>query len=192
MNLAYEEEQVLLDHHTGDPLQRQFLQLNPEGKVPILVDGQRVLRQSLAIMEYLDESYPNTARLLLGNNRDRNRIRGLSQLINSDIAPLVCPRTLRQMANQLGLDEERIAGWRNRCLHTGMAALEALMEDNPASRVFSHADTPSMADICLVAQFHPLEQIYAAEERYPTISRIYHACLALPAFGEAIARHDSA
>ena len=190
--LPYEEEQVLIDHRTGDPLQRQFLQLNPEGKVPILIDGQRILRQSLAIMEYLDESYPDTHPLLPGNNRDRNRIRALSQLISSDIAPLTCPRNLLQMANELGLDDQRIDGWREHCLHRGMAALEAVMEDNPASRVYSHADTPSMADVCLVAQFHPLEQIHAAHARYPTISRIYHNCMELAEFREAIAKHGSA
>jgi maleylacetoacetate isomerase len=190
--MAYEEEQVMLDHRTGDPVQRQFLQLNPEGKVPILVDGQRVLRQSLAIMEYLDESYHSMPALLPGNNRDRNRIRALSQLIACDIAPLTCTRNLRHMENELGLEDERISAWRNHCLHRGMAALEALMEDNPASHVYSHADIPSMADVCLTAQFYPLEQIHAAEERYPTISRIYHTCLELPAFSEAIARHGFA
>jgi maleylpyruvate isomerase len=73
-----------------------------------------------------------------------------------------------------------------------MASLEALMENNPASRVYSHADTPSMADVCLVAQFNPLKQIHAAQERYPTISRIYHNCVELAAFREAIAQHGSA
>ena len=190
--LAYEEEQVLLDHRTGDPIQRQFLQLNPEGKVPVLVDGQRVLRQSLAIIEYLDESYPTTHSLLPGNNRDRSRIRALSQLITSDIAPLTCPRTLLHMANHLGVDDARIDAWRNHWLHEGMTALESVMEDNPASCVYSNSDLPSMADICLVAQFYPLEDIPAAKERYPTVSRIYNACMELPAFTEAIARQSAA
>lgn len=189
--LNYEEETVLIDQVSGDPLQRQFLQLNPEGKVPVLVDGQRVLRQSIAIMEYLDESYPAGTALLPGNNRDRSRIRALSQLIASDIAPHTSYCTQCRLESQLGLEEDRLKAWRNHCLHAGMSALETMMEDNPASHVYSNADVPSMADICLVAEFHPLESIHAAAERYPTVSRIYQACMELPAFQAAVAKHGS-
>lgn len=187
--LKYEEETVEMAGDNSDPIQPEFLELNPEGSVPVLVDGQRILVQSLAIMEYLDESYDGPC-ILPGNNRDRSRIRGLSELIATDIAPLVSYRRLRQLETVLGLEEDQLETWRNHALNRGMNALEAMMADNPASLRFSNSDIPSMADICLVAEFHPMDQIPGASERYPTISRIYRSCMELPGFRDALSKHN--
>ena len=180
-DLPYEPEYVLLNRDTGEEQSPEYLGLNPLGMVPTLVDGHRIYRQSLSILEYLEDVYPIPS-ILPGSSRDRERIRSLSQVIATDIEPLTNPRIRAYMMDRLGLREEQCARWNQHWIHKGLQALEKLMEDNPGTTRFCHGDLPTMADICLVSQAHGYEQQGWDLDQYPTIARIYRNCMNLSAF----------
>jgi len=179
--LEYESEYVSLNKTTGDIRTPEYLEMNPQGMVPTLVEGRRVYRQSLAILEYLDEVYPHPS-ILPGNSRDRERIRSLSQVIVRDIDPLTEPRVIAYLKQDLELGNKACKTWAKHWYDEGMQALERLMADNPATSRFCHGDIPTMADICLVPQVKMAESLGWPLSTYPTIARIYHRCLELEAF----------
>lgn len=180
-DLPYEPEYVLLNNDTGEQMTPEYLELNPLGMVPTLIDGQRVYRESLSILEYLEDVYPVPS-ILPGSSRDRERIRSLSQVIATDVEPLTNPRILAFLKDKLDMDDERCAQWGQHWIHKGLQALEKLMENNPATARFCHGDLPTMADICLVSQVHGYEQQGWDLAQYPTIAKIYFNCMELAAF----------
>jgi maleylacetoacetate isomerase len=177
-------------HHLRRNEQRapEFLALNPQGLVPVLEDEGDVLTQSLAIIEYLEETRPNPP-FLPGHPGDRARVRGLAQLIACDIHPLNNLRVLRYLRSPLGQDEATVATWFNHWIAEGFAALEALLADDDRTGRFCHGDQPGLADICLVPQIVRSEIYRLDLTPYPTLSRIYANCMALDAFRRA---HPSA
>jgi maleylacetoacetate isomerase len=179
--LPHESEYFDVDDRDGLIHDPDYREINPQGVVPTLGEGYRRYRQSIAIMEYLEECYP-TPPILPGSSRDRERIRSLSQLIVSDIAPLTGPRALAYLKTSLGLDEEGCKSWIWYWSEQGLAALESLLKDNPATTNYCHGDLPTMADICLVSQVHGFEQHGWRLETFPTIERIYRTCMELDAF----------
>ena len=183
-SLAYEPEFIYLEDDTGADRRPEYLSLNPQGMVPTLIDGYRVYRQSLAILEYLEEGYPEP-RILPGSNRDRERIRSLSQVIVTDTDPLTSPRVLAHLREKLGLDEGACDDWVRHWVHESLTALEAFMVDNPATSRYCHGDVVTMADICLVSQVYDIEHQGWDLSPYPTIERIYRNCMAIDAFVDA-------
>ena len=177
-------------HHLRRNEQRapEFLALNPQGLVPVLEDEGDVLTQSLAIIEYLEETRPNPP-FLPGHPGDRARVRGLAQLIACDIHPLNNLRVLRYLRSPLGQDEATVVTWFNHWIAEGFAALEALLADDDRTGRFCHGDQPGLADICLVPQIVRSEIYRLDLTPYPTLSRIYANCMALDAFRRA---HPSA
>ena len=188
-DLPYEPEFVLLSEGTGEQLTPEYLELNPLGMVPTLIDGQRVYRQSLSILEYLEDVYPVPS-ILPGSSRDRERIRSLSQVIATDVEPLTNPRILAFLKDRFGLNDESCAQWGRHWIHKGLQALEKLMENNPATSRFCHGDLPTMADICLVSQVHEYEQQGWDLEQYPTVARIYFNCMELEPFTATAPRYQ--
>lgn len=180
-NLPYRPEFLALDPKTGGIDAPEYRLLNPLGSVPTLVDGQRVYRQALAIIEYLEEVYPDPA-LLPGDSRDRERIRALSHLIVRDIDARTDPQVMAYLRNELKLKSKHCEEWTKHWVDQGMQALERLMEDNPATARFCHGDLPTMADICLVSQVYFLIRSGWSLEPYPTIAKVYHECMELDAF----------
>jgi maleylacetoacetate isomerase len=185
--IAYEPEFIALDRETGTDRSPEYLSLNPQGMVPTLIDGQRVYRKSLAILEYLEESYPSPS-ILPGSNRDRERIRSLSQVMVTDTSPLVSPRVLSHLREELGLGKGARKEWVRHWTAQSLEALESLMVDNPATSRYCHGDVVTMADICLVSQVYGLVQQGWDLSAYPTIDRIYHNGMDLPAFADAAPR----
>ena len=173
-------------HHLRRNEQRapDYLALNPQGLVPVLDDDDDVLIQSLAIIEYLEETHPNPP-FLPGHPGDRARVRGLAQLIACDIHPIDNLRVLRYLRNPLGHDEAAVQAWYNHWIAEGFAAFEALIAEDDRTGAFCHGDEPGLADICLVPQVVNSQNYTLDLTPYPTIRRIYDRCMALEPFQRA-------
>ncbi|MEJ8475234.1 maleylacetoacetate isomerase [Roseibium algae] len=171
-------------HHLRHGEQRAdaYLALNPQGLVPSLElpDGT-VLTQSLAIIEYLDETVPEPP-LLPADAKNRARVRSLAQMIACEIHPVNNLRILKHLRQTFGADDAAVAGWFRFWVAETFAALEQQLADSGATGTFCHGEMPSLADICLVAQVANNGRFDVPMEPYPTISRIYETCMALPAF----------
>jgi maleylacetoacetate isomerase len=179
--LDWQPEVVWLtkDEHRGD----EYRALNPQALVPTLVDGETVLNQSLAIIEYLDETRPERP-LLPAEPAARARVRSLSLLVASEIHPLNNLRVLRHLEHGLGLDQERIGDWYRHWCDEGLAAFERQLADGRAGR-YCHGDTVTMADVCLVPQIFNARRFRTQVERYPRTMEIFDACMKLEAFRRA-------
>ncbi len=180
--LAYDAAFVHL--RRNDQTRSDYLSVNPQGLVPALEDDGRVLIQSLAIIEYLDETHPDPP-LLPQNAADRARVRALADIVACDIHPINNLRVLRYLIHELGRSEGDIAGWYNHWIAAGFTALEPLLADDPRTGAFCHGDRPGLADIVLVPQIVNAERYQLDMAPYPTISRIHQSCMQLSAFKDA-------
>ncbi len=161
-----------------------YLALNPQALVPTLIDGDAVLTQSLAIVEYLDETHPEPA-LLPADAVGRARVRALAQIVASDIHPLNNLRVLNYLTEDLGLSEVDKTRWYRHWIAKGFSSLEAMLANNPDTGMFCHGEKPGLADICLVPQVYNAQRFDCDLSPYPTVTSINDACLSLPAFGNA-------
>jgi maleylacetoacetate isomerase len=158
-----------------------YLRVNPQGLVPTLQDGDRTLIQSLAIIEYLDEVYPEPP-LLPKHPADRARVRALAEIVACDIHPINNLRVLRYVTHSLGHDEAAIAAWYNHWIDAGFRAFEGLLADDPRTGSFCFGDTPGLADITLVPQVVNAERYRLDLAPYPTITRVFENCMKLEPF----------
>ena len=162
-----------------------YLSVNPQGLVPALVLGDgTMIAQSLAIIEYLDETVPEPP-LLPADAKGRARVRMLSQVIACDIHPVNNLRVLNALRSRFGTDDAAIADWFRHWVREGFEPLEAMLRDAPQTGTFCHGEAPGMADICLVAQVTSNTRFAVDMAPYPTITRINAACTELPAFKAA-------
>jgi len=161
-----------------------YLALNPQGLVPALEEDGQVFTQSLAIIEYLDETHPEPP-LLPGHPADRARVRALAQLIACDIHPINNLRVLRYLASPLGHDESAVKTWYNHWIAKGFESLEKLLAEDGQAGAFCHGDAPTLADICLVPQVFNARRYDLDLKPYPTLMRIFERCMALQAFENA-------
>jgi maleylacetoacetate isomerase len=152
--------------------------------VPTLLDGDTRLFQSLAILEYLDEQYPEPP-LLPSDARARAWVRGLALINAADSHPLIVPRVRHYLTDILQLTEEQRNAWIQHWLGLGLEAIEALLAKNPASGCLCHGDRPTIADICLVTQVTPAKTFSCPLDSYPRVMRVYETCMAIPAFADA-------
>ena len=180
-------ELVSIDLLKGHQHDAAYKAVNPQGVVPALViDDGPPLFQSLAILEYLDETHPQPP-LLPKDARGRARVRGLAQIVVSDGHPLIVPRIRSYMEKELKLDEAT----RNRWLaHWSLQALEAveghLAKERETGR-FCHGDTVTIADICLASQVIGAKNYFNCDvSGVPTVMRVFDACMQLPAFDRAL------
>jgi maleylacetoacetate isomerase len=180
--LPYETAAIHL--RRNDQTRPDYLGVNPQGLVPTLEDGGRRFVQSLAIIEYLDETYPNPP-LLPSSPEDRARVRALAEIVACDIHPINNLRVLRYLTHSLGHDEAAIATWYNHWIDAGFQAFERLLAEDPRTGSFCHGDTPGLADITLVPQAVNAERYRLDLARYPTITRIYQSCMRLEPFAAA-------
>ena len=156
--------------------------LNPQGMVPYLIDGDTGLNQSLAIIEYLDETYPDPP-LLPASPVARARVRAAALAISCDIHPLNNLRVLKYLKEPLGHEQEAIDTWQRHWIETGFAALEEIAE--AATGTYLFGDTVTLAEVCLVPQFANARRCQADVARFPRLSAIDQALNALPAFAAA-------
>ena len=182
--LPYEIVPVHLVQGGGEQHADGFRELNPQELVPVLRDGHRIVRQSMAIIEYLDETWPDPP-LLPATARDRARVRGLAQAIACDIHPLNNLRVLQFFEHTWNVPQPERELWVRHWIQSGFAAYEAMLVDTPSTGTFCDGDVPTMADLCLVPQVYNAERFGVDMAPYPTIRRINEECLALPAFEAA-------
>ncbi len=180
--LAYALKPVHLLRDGGQQHANDFREVNPQRLIPVLIDGERVIRQSLAIIEYLDEAYPETPKLLPATVRDRARVRAIAQSIACDIHPLGNLRVMQYLEREFGADEKQWLAWSRHWIVAGFDALEIMLAGNHSTGVFCEGDAPSMADCCMVPQVYNARRFEVPMDRYPTIARIDAACRELAAF----------
>lgn len=182
--LDYDSRAVHLVREGGEQHSDAYRAINPQELVPSLVDGERVITQSLAIMEYLDETRPEVS-LLPSDARARARVRAMAMTVSSDAHPVVNLRVMQYLQTQLGLDEAQRLAWTRHWIATSFSALETMLAGNAATGRYCHGDVPGMADACLVPQFYSAVRWGVPLEAYPTVQRIHHECSTLDAFQRA-------
>jgi maleylacetoacetate isomerase len=168
----------------GEQHQREYREINPQGLVPALADRGSVFTQSLAIIEYLNDTYPEPP--LLPRRRDeRAHARALAQIIACDIHPLNNLRVLRYLADALSQDEPARIAWIRHWTEAGFEAFEAQLARHGSSGRFCFGDAPTLADICLAPQVFNARRFGCDLSGFPRIRAIDENCLALPAFRDA-------
>jgi maleylacetoacetate isomerase len=180
--LAYEDGSVHL--RRGEQRQAEYLAVNPQGLVPALEADGQMLIQSMAIIEYLDETHPEPP-LLPRDPAGRARVRALAEIVGCDIHPINNLRVLRYLHGPFGHDQAAIETWYNHWIAAGFEALEQLLVMDKRTAEFCHGDTPGVADIALVPQAVNSERYRLDLSPYPTIARIYASCMRLEAFSTA-------
>ena len=182
--LPHEIHPVHLLREGGEQHAEAYRAINPQELVPALRHGQRVVRQSLAILEYLEETFPDHP-IMPATARDRARVRALAQMVACDIHPLNNLRVLQFFDYEWNVPQPERDAWVRRWIEQGFAAIENLLADNPSTGDFCEGDAPTMADCCLVPQVYNARRFGVALDGYPTIERIERRCLELPAFDAA-------
>jgi maleylacetoacetate isomerase len=182
--LAYEAIPVHLMRDGGQQNQPQYREKSPLGTVPALDTGTQVLIESLAIIEWLDETYPSPP-LLPADPDGRARVRGIAQTIACDIHPITNLRVLAYLMQHFGADEAQKKAWYRHWVNEGLAAVEKQLAHDDRTGRFCHGDTPGLADCCLVPQVFNARRFECPLDDLPAIRRIVDACEALSAFQEA-------
>jgi len=169
----------------GEQRRPEYLQLNSQGFVPALrLDDGEVLTQSVAIIEYLEETYPQPP-LLPAAPLERARVRALCQLIACDVHPLNNLRVLKYLEAQFGLDENARNAWYRHWIQAGFEALEQSLVRDSCNGRFCHGDSAGMADVLLVPQVFNARRFSVDLAPYPRIVAIDAACREIPAFAAA-------
>jgi maleylpyruvate isomerase len=182
--LPFDYVSVHLNRDGGEQFKAPFSSRNPQQLVPVLSDGDIDISQSLAIIEYLEEAYPDV-RLLPAAPRERARVRQLSLAMACDIHPLNNLRVLKYLTGPLGVDEAAKSAWINHWHFTGLTALELDLSRDQHRGRFCVGDTPTMADCCLVPQLFAASRFGMDLAPFPTLRAIDAACQELPAFQQA-------
>lgn len=182
-----QESNINLD--AGEQRGEAFLKINPMGGIPALIDhgpGQSAtpLTQSLAIVEFLDETYPSPA-LLPADAHGRARVRSLAAMLAADTHPLVTPRVKKYLVSTSGFDDAAWRAWQTHWFSTGLLALEQRLVSEPETGRFCHGDTPGLADICLASIVIVMRVFKIEVAGIPTVLRIMAACEQLDAFAKA-------
>ncbi|MEK0082775.1 maleylacetoacetate isomerase [Benzoatithermus flavus] len=175
-------EQVPVNLRSGGQRTLDYTSKNPQGLVPTLEDGGAHLTQSLAIIEYLDETHPEPP-LLPKEPLARAQVRAMAQLVACEIHPLNNLRVLQRLEHRLGLDEREISSWYRHWINEGFAALEARLKTTAGRYAFG--DSVTLVDLCLVPQLYNARRYRCDLVPFPTICRVEEACQALPAFDAA-------
>ena len=183
--LPYEYLPVHLVRDGGEQHAPAYRSVAPEGLVPVLVDGDTTVHQSLAIIQYLDETHPQPP-LLPAGAAARAAVRAIALDIACDIHPLCNTRVLKYLGANCGLQKEGSEDWIRHWIGTGFAALETRLAHDPARGAFCHGDAPTLADIMLVPQVFNARRFGIDMGRFPTIAAIDARCAELTAFADAV------
>jgi maleylacetoacetate isomerase len=177
-------EDSFLHLEKGDQFAAGYRALNPQMVVPTLIDGDVKLFQSLAILEYLDEKYPQQPLLPQGLEA-RAWVRGLALINAADSHPLIVPRIRHYLTDDLHLSQAQLLAWIQHWLRLGLEAMETLLGEHKESGQFCHGEAPTLADICLVTQVTPARTFNLPLDPYQRVMRVYDTCMAIPAFADA-------
>ena len=178
-------EHINISLPDGDQFGSDYTRVNPQGRGPTLIDGDNKLIQSMAILEYLDETHPEPA-FLPAEPVARARVRGLADIIACDIHPLNNLAVLKFLGKEMGADKDAVnVTWYQHWIYEGFNALETMLSGDSATGTFAHGDAPGLVDICIVPQVFNAQRYECELGPYPTITRIFDACMKLDAFDSA-------
>lgn len=183
--IEHESVPVHFRRQGGEHRRPEFLALNPQGLLPVLEVGGNYLSQSLAIIEYLDETFPSAPRLLPVGPLARAQVRAMSHAVACDIHPLNNLRVLAYLKQQLGLDDAAVSAWYHHWIAEGLGALETLACRHSNAGRHLHGDAWSMADVCLIPQLYNARRFDCALDGYPTLLEIESHLAETPAVARA-------
>ncbi|MCP5270377.1 MAG: maleylacetoacetate isomerase [Burkholderiaceae bacterium] len=175
--LAYEYRPVHLpkNEQTGE----SYMAVSASRLVPLLKDGDTVLTQSLAILEYLDETHPEPP-LLPADPVARARVRAIAMDIACEIHPLNNLRVLRYLVGPMKLSEDDKNRWYRHWVETGLEVVERQLAARPGT--YCHGDAPTLADVCLVPQIFNAQRFDCRLDHVPNVMRVFETCMTLDAF----------
>jgi maleylacetoacetate isomerase len=182
--LEYTPKFVHLLRGGGEQFGPEYRAVNPQSRVPTLIDDGVTITQSLAIIEYLDERFREPP-LLPRDPHGRARVRSLAQIIVCDVQPLQNTSVTRYLRSTLELDDAQVSAWLREWIGRGLDALEQRLATESGTGTFCHGDTPTLAECCLVPQCYASRRFGVDPGGYPTIARIEARCNALEAFTRA-------
>src|SRR5688500_9750147 len=187
--VRYEYHSVHLTRDGGQHLTPEYRALNPQALVPVLVDGTETLTQSLAILEYLEETHPHP-RLMPKAPAERARVRALALTIACEVHPLNNLRVLNYLTRTLGVTDAAKVEWYRNWVAQGLGAFEVDLTASPMTGRFCHGDAPGVADCCLIPQLFNARRFGCDLSGYPTLLEIERKCQELPAFRDAAPEHQ--
>jgi maleylacetoacetate isomerase len=182
--LAYESLPVHLRRGGGEQHSADYKKKNPQELVPALEDQGRILTQSLAIIEYLEERHPEPP-LLPKDSADRALVRAMALAVACEIHPIQNLRVLNHVKNEFKQSDEAANAWARHWIALGFSALEQMVATAPKRGAFCFSDKPTLADICLVPQLANAQRFGCDLTPYPNLLRAEAACLELAAFVNA-------
>lgn len=183
-NINYEKINVHLINHGGEQHSPEYRAINPQELVPSLeIDGQ-FLSQSLAIISYLNETYP-TPPLLPHNPMDRATVKSLALIIACDMHPLNNLRVLNRLKEQFHADDTQIQEWYHQWLKAGFDGFEGQLKQIQRTQPFCFGNTVTLADLCLIPQVYNANRFHFSMDNYPLINEINAHCLTLESFKKA-------
>ncbi|MFT5539366.1 MAG: maleylacetoacetate isomerase [Alphaproteobacteria bacterium] len=182
--LSPERRFIHLTRDGGEQFGSDFTKLNPQQLVPVLVDEGEAFTQSLAILEYLDETHPEPP-FLPKDAAGRARVRALALSIACDLHPLNNLRVLFYLKDQMDQPEEARNAWYRHWVAKGLEALEGALAGGVHTGDFCHGDVPGLADICLVPQIFNAKRFDCTLDAYPVVMRVFETCMAHSAFDAA-------
>lgn len=179
-------EETMIDLDAGEQSADDFVAVNPQAKVPLVTfeNGVR-LTQSMAILEYMEETYPSPA-LLPADPAGRARVRALANIWAADHHPLIVPRVRAYLRDVLGSSEAQRTAWIRHWFSEALRIGEATLAHDPATGTFCHGEALTIADLCLMSQVMGARGFQVNSEPYPVIHRIAQACLALDPVARAL------
>ena len=177
-------ETIPVNLRIGEQNQKTFLEYNPQGLVPVLESNGHYLSQSLAIIEFLEEMYPEKP-LLPNDIVERSQVRRFAQQIAIEIHPLNNLRVLKYLENELGLNDDKKTSWYKYWVAEGFSALEQSLKNTDSDAQFCFGIRPSLADVCLIPQVYNGLRFHCDLSDYPRILSIWDHCMTLEAFKRA-------
>ena len=178
-------EPILLDPDRKEHREQRYLDVNPQGLVPALVDDDLILIQTMAIIEYLEEIHPQPP-LLPAAAVDRARVRGLAEICNCEVHPIINRRMRLYLMDDLGHSWDEVGQWLGHWYGMAFSTLETLLQQDDATGDFCHGGSPTVADIYLVSMLDAARRYGADVSPYRRLLEVESACLELPAFRDKL------
>ena len=182
--ISYEQAPIHLRRGGGEQLTPAYTAINPQALVPTLEDGGKFLTQSLAIIEYLEEKYPQPP-LLPSDPAEKALVRSMAMIIACEVHPIQNLRVLNHVKKEYGQTDEQVNRWAQHWIDLGLSALEQTLVSQTRRGKFCYGDTPTLADICLVPQLGNARRYGCDLAKYPQILAIEKNCMVVAAFADA-------